>query len=60
MRAQVKQKVKCKIFSLKAHAVVFGGECHLAEHCLWYQTAQTPTTAVIRGIGYVTRELYSR
>jgi hypothetical protein len=41
MRAQVKQKVNCKIFSLKAHEVVPGGECHLAQHCLWFQRQLT-------------------
>jgi hypothetical protein len=60
MSTQVKQNVNCKIFSLKALAVVFASECHLPEHCLWYQTAPTPTTAVISGIRYVIRKLYSR
>jgi len=51
--ACVSQKVNCKIFSLKAHAVVFEGERHLAAHCWWYHTAHPTTTAVIRGIRYV-------
>jgi len=54
------QKVNCKIFSLKAHTVVFEGECHLAAHCLCYHTAHPPTTAVIGGITYDISELHSR
>jgi hypothetical protein len=57
MSTQVKQNVNCRIFSLNVFAVVFASECHPPEHCFWYQTAPTPTTAVISGIRYAIRKL---